>query len=113
MPDVYADELFSPNFHITSAQSTSNPAPTMTLSPQDDVFSQRLEAANSQYPTTPYDAQTQAKSFILPNQGTAWFCPERDCLRWCLGFDSEESLQQHTQEEHPLKYAQEEIWLRF
>lgn len=49
MTDVYADELYNPSFHITSAPPTSTPAPTMVLSNQNDVFSQRLQAANSQH----------------------------------------------------------------
>jgi hypothetical protein len=49
MTDIYADELYNPNFQITSAPQTSIPAPTVTISPQNDVFSQRLQAANSQH----------------------------------------------------------------
>lgn len=50
MTDIYADELYNPSFQITSAPPTSTPAPsTVTLSPQNDVFSQRLQAANSQH----------------------------------------------------------------
>lgn len=49
MTDVYADELYNPSFHITSAPPTSTPAPTMVVSSQNDVFSQRLQAANSQH----------------------------------------------------------------
>lgn len=44
MTDIYADELCNPNFQITSAPPTSTLA-----SPQNDVFSQRLQAANSQH----------------------------------------------------------------
>jgi 26S proteasome regulatory subunit N4 len=49
MTDVYTDELYNPSFHLTSAAPTSIPAPSVTLSPQNDVFSQRLQAANSQH----------------------------------------------------------------
>jgi 26S proteasome regulatory subunit N4 len=49
MSDIYADELYNPSFQITSAPPTSTPAPMVTLSPQNDVFSQRLQAANSQH----------------------------------------------------------------
>jgi len=50
MTDIYADELYNPSFQITSAPPTSTPAPsTVNLSPQNDVFSQRLQAANSQH----------------------------------------------------------------
>jgi len=49
MTDIYADELYNPSFQITSAPPTSTPAPSVMLSPQNDVFSQRLQAANSQH----------------------------------------------------------------
>ncbi len=49
MTDIYADELYNPSFQITSAPPTSTPAPMVTLSPQNDIFSQRLQAANSQH----------------------------------------------------------------
>lgn len=48
MTDAYTDELYSPNFQLTSAPSSTS-APNVTLSPQNDVFSQRLQAANSQH----------------------------------------------------------------
>ena len=47
MTDVYEDELYSPNFQITSAPNT--PQPTSVTSPQNDVFTQRLQAANNQH----------------------------------------------------------------
>jgi 26S proteasome regulatory subunit N4 len=50
MTDIYADELYSPSFQITSAPS-SNP-PTTLPSQQNDIFSQRLKAANSQHLST-------------------------------------------------------------
>lgn len=44
--DIYNDELYSPNFVITSAA----PAPSQTaFSPSNDVFAQRLHAANNQH----------------------------------------------------------------
>jgi hypothetical protein len=49
MTDACADELYNLSFHIILAPLTSTPAPTMVLSPQIDVFSQRLQAANSQH----------------------------------------------------------------
>jgi hypothetical protein len=49
MTDIYADELYNPSFQISSELSTSTPAPLFMPGPQNDVFSQRLWAANSQY----------------------------------------------------------------
>jgi 26S proteasome regulatory subunit N4 len=51
MTDIYADELYNPSFQITSAPPASS-APTVALSPQNDIFSQRLQAANSQHLNT-------------------------------------------------------------
>lgn len=48
MTDIYADELYNPSFQITSAPSTSTALPA-TVSPVNDVFAQRLQAANSQH----------------------------------------------------------------
>ncbi|KAF4636016.1 hypothetical protein G7Y89_g2060 [Cudoniella acicularis] len=50
--DIYTDELYNPNFQIASTPA-SNPTATAPLSlQQNDVFSQRLQAANSQYSST-------------------------------------------------------------
>ncbi|KAK1639599.1 hypothetical protein BDP81DRAFT_180113 [Colletotrichum phormii] len=46
MTDIYNDELYSPNFTITSAAPAQN---QMAVSPSNDVFAQRLSAANNQH----------------------------------------------------------------
>lgn len=51
MTDIFADELYNPSFQITSVPPASS-APTVALSPQNDIFSQRLQAANSQHLNT-------------------------------------------------------------
>ncbi|KAI1472030.1 uncharacterized protein F4812DRAFT_449797 [Daldinia caldariorum] len=47
MTDIYSDELYSPNFTITSASPP--PQTQMAMSPSNDLFAQRLQAANSQH----------------------------------------------------------------
>ncbi|KAI0403014.1 hypothetical protein F4802DRAFT_573412 [Xylaria palmicola] len=47
MTDVYNDELYSPNFTITSA--SPSPQTQLALSPNNDLFTQRIQAANSQH----------------------------------------------------------------
>ncbi|OTB14826.1 hypothetical protein K445DRAFT_61906 [Daldinia sp. EC12] len=47
MTDIYNDELYSPNFTITSASPP--PQTQMAMSPSNDLFAQRLQAANSQH----------------------------------------------------------------
>ncbi|CRK42578.1 hypothetical protein BN1723_005380 [Verticillium longisporum] len=46
MTDIYSDELYSPSFNIVSA---SSPQSQLAVSPNNDVFAQRLQAANSQH----------------------------------------------------------------
>ncbi|KAI6086585.1 hypothetical protein F4821DRAFT_126375 [Hypoxylon rubiginosum] len=46
MTDVYNDELYNPNFTITSASPP--PQTHIAMSPPNDLFAQRLQAANSQ-----------------------------------------------------------------
>ncbi|EMR61497.1 putative 26s proteasome regulatory subunit-like protein [Eutypa lata UCREL1] len=45
LTDIYTDELYNPNFTFTSA----SPPQTVAMSPSNDVFAQRLHAANSQH----------------------------------------------------------------
>ncbi|KAI0485364.1 hypothetical protein F4859DRAFT_528373 [Xylaria cf. heliscus] len=47
MTDIYNDELYSPNFTITSA--SPSPQTHLAISPNNDLFSQRLQAANSRH----------------------------------------------------------------
>lgn len=50
MSDAYNDELYNPSFAVTSAPPPRSLESTTTLSArQSDVFSQRLQAANSQH----------------------------------------------------------------
>ncbi|CAJ2510676.1 Uu.00g063010.m01.CDS01 [Anthostomella pinea] len=47
MTDVYNDELYNPNFTITSASPP--PQTRMVMSPSNEIFAERLQAANSQH----------------------------------------------------------------
>ena len=49
MTDIYADDLYNPSFQITSAPSISTASIPATVSPVNDVFAQRLQAANSRH----------------------------------------------------------------
>ena len=48
MTDIYGDELYSPNFTITSTPP-SQAQQLSTVSPPNDIFNQRINAANSQH----------------------------------------------------------------
>jgi protein RPN4 len=63
MTDIYADELYNPSFQITSAPTTSTPT-LATLSPQNDVFIQRLQMANNQH----MNASTTQAPLTIPSR---------------------------------------------
>lgn len=50
MTDIYSDELYNPNFSISSA-SPSRPSQS-TMSPTHEMFAQRVQAANNQHMNT-------------------------------------------------------------
>lgn len=49
MSDAYNDELYSPNFSFTSAPPPKSEETMLSPSQHSDIFSQRLQAANSQH----------------------------------------------------------------
>lgn len=57
MTDVYGDELYNPNFTITSSPQQSQ----VTAAP-NDVFNQRINAANSQHLNTVHHSPTSSMS---------------------------------------------------
>lgn len=46
MTDIYGDELYNPNFAITSSSPSQQ---HLAMSPHNDIFNQRINAANSQH----------------------------------------------------------------
>ncbi|KAK2612865.1 hypothetical protein QQS21_001145 [Conoideocrella luteorostrata] len=62
MTDVYGDELYNPNFAITS---TPSPQPHSHASSKGDIFSQRINAANCQHLSatqSPVSTDSRARS---------------------------------------------------
>ncbi|KAK4165087.1 hypothetical protein QBC43DRAFT_42385 [Cladorrhinum sp. PSN259] len=59
MTDVYADELYNPNFTITS---TTAPSQMQITSPTHDMFVQRIQAANNQHLTAVANSPVSATS---------------------------------------------------
>jgi hypothetical protein len=57
MTDIYSDELYSPSFSITSTSPNQIP-----VSPRNDTFAQRLQAANDQHLTTIQQSPVSATS---------------------------------------------------
>lgn len=57
MTDAYTDELYSPNFTITSSSSGQ-----ASISPTSDLFNQRLQAANNQHLTAVTNSPVSATS---------------------------------------------------
>ncbi|KAK8080237.1 hypothetical protein PG997_008055 [Apiospora hydei] len=67
MTDIYSDELYSPNFTITSASPAAQSQ--LAMSPTNDLFAQRLQAANSQHLNAP--AASSSRSPFQPSSPLA------------------------------------------
>lgn len=86
MTDIYADELYNPSFQITSAPA----APPQTLSvvsPQNDIFTQRLQAANNQHLT----ASNRQTPLAIPSRERSPFRQGSPLAPSGTGFGSQQS----------------------
>lgn len=72
MTDVYGDELYNPSFAITSS-SPAHPANAIPSSNQ--LFSQRLNAANSQHLNAAHSPSSTASRGLSPFQATSPYAP--------------------------------------
>ncbi|OAA58844.1 Zinc finger, C2H2 [Cordyceps fumosorosea ARSEF 2679] len=72
MTDVYGDELYNPGFAITSS-SPAHPVNASTTNNQ--VFSQRLNAANSHHLNAAYSPASTASRGLSPFQATSPYAP--------------------------------------
>ncbi|OAA76329.1 Zinc finger, C2H2 [Akanthomyces lecanii RCEF 1005] len=72
MTDVYGDELYNPSFAITSS-SPANPANHAPS--RNQLFSQRLNAANSQHLNAAHSPSSTASRGLSPFQATSPYAP--------------------------------------
>lgn len=52
MTDVYADELYNPDFSVSTTSPSQPSSTSLHMSPMHEIFSQRLQAANDQHLST-------------------------------------------------------------
>ncbi|KAK7956505.1 uncharacterized protein PG986_005727 [Apiospora aurea] len=67
MTEIYSDELYSPSFTITNASPADQSQ--LAMSPANDLFAQRLQAANSQHLNAP--AASSSRSPLQPSSPLA------------------------------------------
>jgi len=94
MTDIYADELYNPSFQITSAPATST-ATLPTLSPQNDVFIQRLQMANNQH----MNASTAQAPLTIPSRERSPFRKGSPLAPTANGFGSRFGTASHQREQ--------------
>lgn len=74
MSDIYSDELYNPNFTITST-APSQGSQAVVTSPSNEMFAQRLQAINNQHLNAAQTPATSAKRGVSPFQSGSPHAP--------------------------------------
>ncbi|KAH7134856.1 hypothetical protein B0J13DRAFT_92524 [Dactylonectria estremocensis] len=115
MTDVYNDELFSPNFAITSTPPSQS---QMDVSPTNDLFSQRLHAANSQHLSaahSPASTTSRGRSPFLAGSPLAP-SPSHDfgtgAVTQNMPFNTAQQMREHNKAQHEAQLLHQQMTQR-
>jgi hypothetical protein len=112
MTDVYADELYSPNFAITSTPPSQA---QVSVSPTNDVFSQRLHAANSQHLSAAHSPASSTSRDRSPFRTGSPLAPSpahdfgNPNLAQNLPFNSAQRMREQTKAQQDAQFIQQQM----
>lgn len=115
MTDVYADELYSPNFAITSTPPSQA---QVSVSPTNDVFSQRLHAANSQHLSAAHSPASSTSRDRSPFRTGSPLAPSpahdfgNHNLAQNLPFNSAQRMREQTKAHQEAQFIQQQMNLK-
>lgn len=109
MTDIYSDELFNPNFTITSASPSQQAQ--ISVSPSNEVFAQRLHAANNQHLSAHSPVSTTPRDRSPFRQGSPLApTPSHDFgSAGRMGFASAQQLREQRKAEHDAEVLRQQI----
>ncbi|RGP66422.1 hypothetical protein FLONG3_8859 [Fusarium longipes] len=112
MTDVYADELYSPNFAITSTPPSQA---QVSVSPTNDVFNQRLHAANSQHLSAAHSPASSSSRDRSPFRTGSPLAPSpahdfgNSNLTQNLPFNSAQRMREQTKAQQDAQFIQQQM----
>jgi hypothetical protein len=108
MTDIYGDELYSPNFAITS---TSPSQAQVSVSPTNDVFNQRLHAANNQHLSAAHSPASTTSRDRSPFRTGSPLAPSpaHDFGTSNLPFNSAQRMREQTKAQQDAQFIQQQM----
>ncbi|KAM0420689.1 hypothetical protein ACHAPT_011471 [Fusarium lateritium] len=112
MTDVYGDELYSPNFAITSTPPSQA---QMAVSPTNDVFSQRLHAANSQHLSAAHSPASSTSRDRSPFRAGSPLAPSpahdfsNAAFAQNMPFNSAQRMREQNKAQHDAQFMQQQM----
>ncbi|KAF4990464.1 hypothetical protein FDECE_14367 [Fusarium decemcellulare] len=112
MTDVYADELYSPNFAVTSTPLSQT---QMAVSPTNDVFNQRLHAANSQHLSAAHSPASSTSRDRSPFRAGSPLAPSpahdfgNAAFSQNLPFNSAQRMREHNKAQQDAQFMQQQM----
>ncbi|EON97001.1 putative 26s proteasome regulatory subunit-like protein [Phaeoacremonium minimum UCRPA7] len=109
MTDIYSDELFNPNFTITSASPSQQAH--ISVSPSNEVFAQRLHAANNQHLSAHSPVSSTPRDRSPFRQGSPLApAPSHDFGgAGRMGFASAQQMREQRKAEHDAEVLRQQI----
>lgn len=108
MTDIYADELYSPNFAITSTPPSQA---QVSVSPTNDVFSQRLHAANNQHLSAAHSPASSTSRDRSPFRTGSPLAPSpaHDFGNPNIAFNSAQRMREQTKAQQDAQFMQQQM----
>lgn len=105
MTDIYSDELYSPNFTITSASPP--PQTHMVMSPSNELFAQTLQAANRHLSAGQSSVSSSPRNYSPFRNGSPLAPTSNDLSRPQVRLNSVQQLREKHKAEHDSKALQQ------
>jgi hypothetical protein len=108
MTDIYSDELYNPNFAITSTPPTQE---SLMTSPSNEIFNQRINAANSQHLSAAHSPSSSTSRGRSPfrNGSPLAPSPSHDFAQQASAFNSAQKIREQNKAEQDARLLQQQM----
>jgi hypothetical protein len=108
MTDIYSDELYNPNFAITSTPPTQE---SLITSPTNEIFNQRINAANNQHLSAAHSPASSTSRGRSPfrNGSPLAPSPSNDFAQQASAFNSAQKIREQNKAEQDARLLQQQM----